>query len=238
MINQDEFRARYQDWKSCVDPIYPNGASSVSGLEQQFQAPGDIRKILANLKQAWEKGFLVQPSFFEETTLQKFFAGSHLEWVVPANFYIHHEKIIRVELESDLLPGATISVESICWRIDFKSGSGKPDSTVHLAGSVKIMGGPFSGMTLRTIRQALGKETRDEPATAIVEFGDVHPPSGKGRVIYTDPIREESEGRSSLGIHFNVPYQQSQQGLSTESSFVNDDVVDVVDMSDEIHRQL
>ena len=151
-----------------------------------------------------------------------------MKWQEPVNFYIHDDAIIQVQLESDLLPGLTVTIESRCWRIDFK-----PGLTAYLAGSLKISGGSTPGLTLRSIRKVLGAETRDEPDRAEVEFGVVHPASGKGRITYTDPIKEETEGGFPVGIHFYVPYQQSP-----DSDFVNDDVVDLVEVSERIHRSL
>ena len=219
---------RYEDWKSCIELLYPNGSRSVSDLQQAIQSPHDIRQLVENLKQAWTENFLIQPVFFEDTILQKFFSGSSLKWRAPVNYYIHQDAIIQVQLESDLLPGMTVTIESRCWRID-----DKPGLTAHLAGSLKISGGPIPGLTLRSIRKVLGAETRDEPDGAEVEFGVVHPASGKGRITYTDPIKEETDGGFPLGIRFYVPYQQSP-----DSDFVNDDVVDLVEVSEMIHRSL
>lgn len=233
VTNQDEGRALYLSWKTCVDLLYPNDARSISDLQQKIQSPHDIRQLLENLRQAWAENFLVQPSFFEDASLQKFFAGSSLKWQAPANLYIHHDRIIQAQLESDLLPGMTVTVESRCWQI-----GDKQDSTAHLVGSLRISGGPFPGVTLRVIREVLGAETRDEPDKAEVELGVVHSPSGKGRITYTDPIKEESEGGFPLGIHFYVPYQQSQRNSLLGSNFANEDGVDLVDISEKIHRRL
>lgn len=233
VINQGADRARYQSWKTCVDPLYPNGGLSVSSLQQKIRTPNDIRQLLENLRQAWEEDFLVQPSFLDDATLKKFFATSSLKWQAPENFYIHHDIIIQAQLESDLLPGLTVTIESRCWQVGDKS-----DSTAHLVGSVKISGGPIPGVTLRAVREVLGAETRDESSTAEVEFGIVHAPSGMGRITYTDPIKQESEGGFPLGIYFYVSYQQSQRNLSPDSNFANDEVVDLIDMREKIHRRL
>jgi hypothetical protein len=177
VTNSEEDQSRRQSWKTCVDMLYPAGSRSALDLQQQIQTPHDIRQLLENVRLAWEQNLLVQPPFFQDVTLQKFFAGSSITWKAPVDFYGHDEKIIQGQLVSSLLPGMTVSIESRCSRIDNGTGSTHLDSSAYLVGSVQISGGPFPGMSVRTIREVLGAETRVEPDTVTIEFGIVHPPT-------------------------------------------------------------
>lgn len=239
VTNPDDEASRHQRWDSCVQLVYPDGSRSVPDLLQQIQEPQNLQDLLKNLKQAWEQDLLLQPAFFDDAVLQKFFAGSAVTWRESAAFYTHHDKPVTAQLESKLLPGMTVSVESRCWRMDGASGSGQLDSSAHLLGSVLISGRSFPGeLTLRAIRDLLGPETHQQMDAATVEFGIVHGAEGKGWVDYTDSFKEEAESGFSLGFRFYVPFQPNRGNREALTKIVAEDTANGVELHEKTHRRL
>lgn len=239
VTNPDDEASRHQRWDSCVQLVYPDGSRAVADLLQQIQEPQNLQDLLKNLKQAWERDLLLQPAFFDDAVLQKFFAGSAVTWKESAAFYTHHDKPVTAQLESKLLPGMTVSVESRCWRMDGVSGSGQLDpSSAYLLGSVRISGGPFPEVTLQAIRDLLGPETHQQMDAATVEFGIVHGAEGKGWVDYTDSSKEGSQPGFLVGLRFYVPFQPNRGNREALTKIVAEDTVNAVELHEMTHRRL
>jgi hypothetical protein len=226
---------RFQKWKSCIDQFHRDGFHSVLELQSMFQEPHDVRELLRNLKLAWSQDLLLQPAFYDPGVLKRFFAGTAVTWKEPRNPLTEGVGYVVGEVDRTVIPGGAIRVETRCWQIDVKSKTGGIKSTAELHGFISLTGGPFSGMTLRVIRDVFGSETRNEIDYGGVEFGVVYGPTTKGRVTYVDQLKEQSEG-VALGTTFVFPYQPAQTDPKLSSKLIDDDVAQSVEMHEAAHR--
>jgi hypothetical protein len=224
----------FERWKSCVRLIRPDGGYSAAEIRAMFEPPQNIQQLLQNLKLAWQQDMLLQPSFYDPTILQKFFAGSAVTSTQPWNPLSQDVGFVVIELDSNVVQGMTIRVESRCWRTDYESAPGRVESTANILGALTISGGTFAGMTLRAVRDVFGPETENDLDSGGVENGVVYAPAAKGSVIYTDRAKEKAEGGLALGTTFVFPRKPWQRDLK----LVDDDIVQNIRMHAKRHRLL
>ncbi len=221
-------------WKSCVELFYPQGSASPFELQRPFQQPQNIQQLLQNLKLAWQQDLLLQPSFYDPAILQTLFAGSTVTLTQPWHPLSQDVGLVVFEIDSNVVQGMTVRLESRCWRTDYESAPGRKESTAYILGALTISGGPFAGMSLRAVRDVFGPEAENDLDSGGVENGVVYAPVVKGSVIYTDRAKEKAEGGVALGTTFVFPRRPSQRDLK----LVDDDIVQDIRMHAKRHRLL
>ena len=232
---------RFQEWKSCIGLLYPEGSRSVSDLQGLFQEPHDGRQLLQNLKLAWEGDLLLQPSFYDPVILQKFFSGSAVTWRQPWNPLSADVGYVVGQLNSQVIQGiqvvqgADVRVESRCWRTDSKSTSGKVESAVTVLGVVTISGGPFPDIPLKRIRDVFVTETESRIHPGGVEYENAHGSISKGSVLYTDGGQEKKEDGIGLGVKFNFTNESDPQPYMELSE---NDIPRAIEIREERHRSM
>ena len=221
---------RYEEWRSCIQLLSPDGLRSVSELQGLFKEPHDAPQLLKNLKLAWEQDLLLQLSFYEQAMLQKFFAGSTITWKHPWTPLLPDVGYVVGELDSQVMQGMSVRIESRCWRTANKSPSGKDSSTLTVIGTITITGGPLYEMNLKLIRDVLGSESQSEIDIGDLEHGAGYGSDIKGSVLYTDWAKAKAEGQW-IGMSFVFPRQWPY------SSFVDNDAPLRIEVRD-VHQRL
>lgn len=225
---------RYQEWKSCIDLLYPEGFRSVSDLQRLFQEPHDSRQLLRNLKLARDRDLLLEPYFYDPAVLRKFFAGTKVTWRQSQTPLLPDVGFVVGQLNSQVVEGMDVRVENRCWQRASKSSSGQARATVIVIGFITITGGPFHEMTLKRIRDVLGPETQTYFHSEGVEGQLARGSDTKGSVLYAgwDKVKHEGAG---VEITFDFTSEQDPQPYAP---ITEDDVPQRINMSEERHRTL
>ncbi len=69
-----------------------------------FEPPQNVPQFLHNLKIAAERGLLLQPAFYDEPTLGKFFNGSKVTLAEPDISLVRGTNTIEAGIASDIFP--------------------------------------------------------------------------------------------------------------------------------------
>jgi hypothetical protein len=222
-------------WESCVRLIHPDGGASVSDLQTMFEQPRNLRELLKNLKLAWERDLLVQPSFFDPAILRKFFNGAEVTAKTPGMPLTQDVGFVVRQLDSNVARGMSARVESRCWKTDYPDAAGHPASKAYIAAFLSIDGGPFPELTLQAVRDVFGQETENVIDQGVGNHGNLYTPIDKGSVVYRDPARARSEG-VVLGTTFFFDANPSRRGTGSFEKISDDDVVQRIAMQEAQHR--
>jgi hypothetical protein len=226
--------APFERWKSCAQLIHPDGGYSVADLQGMFEQPKDVQQLLQNLKLAWQRDLLPQSSFYDPAILRKFFHGATVTWKTPEIPLGQDVGFVVGQLDNSVAQGMTVRVESRCWRTDYLSPEGRPQSKAYLVGFLRIEGRPVSTLTLGVVRGVFGPETQNVIDPGVSNDGHVYTPTDKGSVVYRDPDRTHSEGVSLGTTFFFEP--DSPQRRGSFGKIAADDVVQRIEMQEAQHR--
>jgi hypothetical protein len=231
---------RLQQWKSCAELLHPDSNYSASDLQAKFSRPQDLPQMLQNLRLAEEGDWLLQPHFYDEETLLKFFDGSKVTWKEPppSDKISAVATVLPVEVDSRIFPQVPVTIESHCriWR--FKLNDGHTKSHADLAGRFLIYGETFPEMTLRMVRSVLGHETENILDQGLTTHGPEVEPTAKGIVVYADRTKWQQVGME-VGLTFafqKAPPPKAGERGSIE--IVDDDRVISIRMFQANHRSL
>ncbi len=228
--------APYERWTSCTGLIYPVRTYSVSDLEVMFEKPVTARQVLQNLKLAWDRDLLLQPSFFDPEILDRFFAGAAVTWVEPSHPLSQDVGFVVGQLDSSAVPGMIVKAESRCWRTNSKSGD-RARSQAIISGHLRLFGRPFPEMNLRVIRDVFGPEAENTIDQGISNHGLAYTPIYKGVVVYSDHERSSAE---SVAVETTFFFRLGPTLSDAQSigKIADDDVVEAVEMHETHHRLL
>jgi hypothetical protein len=192
-----------QEWKSCATGL--SDQELAKSLDAQVTRPQNITQFLQNLRLAWQNDWLLQPDFYDEKTLMKFFDSVSITWKQTQDKRSPAEEI-ALETSSQILPQMSIVLQIHCRSRTYPQPNGLKKTIRSIGGNFRIYGAPVPDLTLAVVRQVLGPETRNERAFAGMSEVDDSPPAIKGSVVYTDPAKEKLEGqRMGLTFEFTIP---------------------------------
>ena len=105
-----------------------------------FDRPLDIQHLLRNIKLAMDKDLLLQPGFFTDANLLKFFNGTRMKWSTPSP---HMEGMTwrRFEVTTDrrVFPKVTVELLRSCELIPaYTSASGAVPARITAVASVDL----------------------------------------------------------------------------------------------------
>jgi hypothetical protein len=77
-----------------------------------FDRPRDVSEFVRNLKVAWDRKLLVQPGFYDENNLKRFFNGAAVVWGKPSpgmsqSFTVRQA---TVTVDKSLFPGVIVDL--------------------------------------------------------------------------------------------------------------------------------
>jgi hypothetical protein len=231
--------APFERWKSCAQLVHPDGGYSASDLQARFERPENIQQMLQNLKSTGDQDWLLQPHFYDAETLLKLFNGSGVAWKErnPAPLSKNVE-VIAVDIDSNIFPKMTLSVEADCWIMTHKYPDGHMEKTVSVGGNMRIYGSPVPGIPLRVIRSVLGPETENTIDTGANYDGPNYTPIYKGRVVYANRVKRQLEGTAIGTTFFFALGTLPKPGEPLPRKIVDDDVVKTIVMNASSHRIL
>ena|SRR5581483_6152298 len=221
----------YQRWKSCVPLLYPGGSLTASEIEAEFQRPQSIQQLLENLKLAWRQDLLLEPSFYNAATLQKFFAGSAVTWREPEHWLTQNVGFVVGQLENNAFPGLTARAESRCWQTDYKPRGDAAQWTATVTGYLSLQGTPLQGLTLKEVRNVLGAETENVIDPGVSLHGFAYTPVTKGSVVYADRAKSKAVG-GAVAITFYFTRDPSHHTAQVPEKIDADDVVQSIEVQD------
>ena len=159
VVSPDAKKEGIEQWKSCERRVHPEGGYAASEIQAMFETPQNIQQFLQNLKVAADRGLLLQPAFYDEATLPKFFHGS----VRFSNSNIYMDDLssgIEVRIESDISPKLSIILSSVCRVQKYNADDDTPGEYVSSDGFLIIGIAPDSLPTLRDVRSVFGPENQ------------------------------------------------------------------------------
>ena len=84
---------------------------SASEIGALFERPATVAELLKNLKLAWDQKLLVQPAFFEDSNLLKFFSGKSVRRETPGSNTKNFRAIAATVIVDDtVFPGETVTI--------------------------------------------------------------------------------------------------------------------------------
>ena len=177
-----------EQWKSCAQLLHPEGSYPVSEIQAMFESPQNIPQLLHNLKIAADRGLLLQPAFYDEATLLKFFHGTK---VTLADQKVYMEQLssgIEARIESDISPKLSIILSRVCRVQKYNADDDTPGESVSSDGFLTIGIAPDSLTTLRDIRSVFGLENQLHMAGEDPDFPG-YLGSDKGSAMYENAHR-------------------------------------------------
>jgi hypothetical protein len=228
-VTESVVEVSHQKWKSCAEAMQQPGVAQGVKQGASIALPGNSDQMLTNLKTAWDNNLLLSPSFYEENSLRKFFAGSEVRWVSSLLPMRKDVAFVAADVASRVLPGSTVHVESRCWRTEQTGEHGIKKSMINEMGFIRISGSPIPAMTLRAVRSVFGPESENNIDSGIGPDDNVYTPVNKGSVAYVDRDRDRATGLA-LGVKF-VFKLDSTSGVSvTPQKIVDDDIVQGIEV--------
>lgn len=225
-------------WKSCGKLIHPEGTDSVAELQAMFERPENVQQLLRNLKLASDREWYLQPSFFDDATLRKFFNVSMVKWETPDTRFGAAYVVVELgaRIDSDVFPKMTVRIESSCTIYERPDRNESASQDVSFTGHINLDVGSTSDMTLRLVRREFGHEDTNNIDDGIDQHGRPYIPTMKGSVLYFNAPRIKLEG-PVIGTEF---YFRLDPRAKHEPSreILDNDVVTTIRMGDTQHRIL
>ena len=174
-----------EQWKSCAPLLHPEGVYTVSEIQAMFESPQNIAQLLLNLKIAAERGLLLQPSFYDEATLGKFFHGTTVTLAKPHAYQSKGTSAIEANVTSDIFPKLAIKVSSNCTESKYEANHGRSAAeNVHANGFLNIAVDSDAPITVADVRSALGREDGQDTGRGWDADGMIYTPFDEGRLGY------------------------------------------------------
>jgi hypothetical protein len=143
---------------SPVEPLSPIRAYSSAEIAVLFERPATRLELLRNLKRALHLNLLLQPAFFEDSTLIKFFGGKSVTWKRRVGARGDGFRDAVVIFGSTPFPGMVVSLRKGELRQRAYSGPKGEVVPAHTAksGEVTMSFDPRPDLTVESVRHEFG----------------------------------------------------------------------------------
>ena len=157
-----------------------------------FDRPKDIEHLLRNLKLAMVKDLLLQPGFYSDENLLKFFNGAQVTWSTPTPHMNNMTwKLFKVAIDRNVFPEMTVELLRSCKLTPaYASSSGPVPARISAAASVEIPVDAVPGFTVNVVRSVLGAESTTAIDNGQGTDGGHYTPESKGSLVYEDTAKE------------------------------------------------
>lgn len=166
---------------------------SVARVSALFERPQSVSQLLQNLKLAYEKDLFIQPAFYDDSNLEKFFAGNAVAWGKPRQLSSPATSARDIEITADtrVFPELTIRILRSCIP-QYKHVSPNRNVVYSIAENahLELQVEALPEFNVAAVREVLGAETvvQIDDGGVNDEFGG--PASAgrttKGRLVYED----------------------------------------------------
>jgi hypothetical protein len=206
---------------------------SVREIKGMFHRPKNVEQLLRNMKLAYDRNLLVQPTFFYEAVLKEFFNGAAISWSNSGQV---------VELDDHIFPGMTIRVHHTDIPMAGHNAAGPPHDHVPAHSEshnyLEVETGSTVVITVRQVKNAFGAEFQEKMDTGFETDGHSHIPTTKGVLEYSNLLRgpspEEFNNRGALFVVMKdlaaprcVPANQPR----SHCGFEDDDIIESMSLS-------
>jgi hypothetical protein len=206
---------------------------SVREIKGMFPRPKNVEKLLRNMKLAYDRNPLVQPTFFDDAVLKEFFNGTAISWSNSGQV---------VKLDERIFPGMTIRVHHT--NIPMAEHNAAEPLRNHVQAHseshnyLEVETGTIVVITVRHVKNVFGDEFKEQIDTGFDTDGHSHVPTTKGFLEYSDSLRgpgpEQFNNRGALFVVMKdlaaprcVPANQP----SNHCGFGDDDVIERMSLS-------
>jgi hypothetical protein len=192
-VPPDALEGGIEDWKSCAQLLHPEGSCGVSEIQAMFESPQNITQLLQNLKVAADRGLLLQPSFYDEATLGKFFNASKVTLTKPRAYLGKGTGAIEAHVSSDAFPKLNLKPASNCSTRKYRAPDGSISEGVSANGflSVAVSSDPL--ITLEDVRSVFGRENEEFTGRGWDADWHVYTPFDEGALTYQPKHRADLE---------------------------------------------
>jgi len=213
--------------------------TAIANIAAQIERPTNAAQLLQNLHLAYGKSWLLQPGFFDDATLLKFFAGVKVVWGRPQPITTSDTTMrgMDVSMDSDVFQNATIHFVRRCWQ-EVKHEPAKGNVLDHLvhSGRVVLRVDNVPGFTVGVVRSVFGQETRYFNDLGITDHGPTFVPMDKGSLIYEDTGLETNataalwRNRVSFTVKLVVTPTQLEDRLRQERKVSDTDSIQSIEI--------
>jgi hypothetical protein len=170
---------------AAIDPgdvLRPLTSAQVAGM---IRRPQTARELLTNLKLAWERKLLLQPRFFDDANLLKFFNGASVTWK-PATPNMKPDFVIRVATVQVAVPYAktVITVQFSHQVLNQEKVPHANSKAVHDTGGIAMSVESDADFTWGAVRSVFGAGASNQGVYAISEGAPANPPEGQALMRY------------------------------------------------------
>jgi len=172
----------------------PGQTYSAQEIDAMLDRPTDFKHLLRNLKLAMDKDLLLQPGFYTDANLLKFFNGTRVTWSTPSP-HMKNMTWRRFEVVADrrVLPGTTVDLLRSCdLRPAFTGASGLVPAHIATIAVVDIPVGDVPGFTVDVVRSVFGDNGSSFVDSGAGTDGGRYVPTSKGSLTYDDGVKERS----------------------------------------------
>ena len=188
--------------KLACGPLGPSDdKEAISGIGSLYERPATVEQLLKNLKIAFDNDLFLQPGFYDDGNLSKFFAATKVTWGEPKRLVAWDPttsaRRIWISADNGVIEHMTVYLGRSCNRDLKYEPQSKADVVDHAAES----GGGTLEMNeillpLDTVRAVFGEGWGYKEDKGLSDHGPSYEPTTKGSVIYTqDQSRKPPDSR-------------------------------------------
>ena len=209
----------------------PGQTYSAQEISAMFDRPVDVKQLLRNVKLAMDKDLLLQPGFYTDENLLKFFNGTRVTRSTR-NPQTKNNTWRNFEVTTDhqSFPGTTVELLRSCQlKPGFTSASGSVPDHIAAGAVVDIPMEDVPTFTVDVVRSVFGSK-----GSSSVDFGENtdgghHTPTSKGTLTYGDGAKERSAQsdveRSSVTFFIKLDSPAALAGGARSWEIVHDNQI-------------
>jgi hypothetical protein len=181
-------------------PLGPSAdPEAIARVGALYARPENVTEFLGNLQLAYDQELFIQPGFYDDANLEKFFAGSSVQWGPPRPLRAPPNTARDIVISSDApaFPRLTVSIERACLP-KYRSASPQHPKIYALAynARLELRVAAVPGFTVGATREVFG--TRNWGGLVLDQLNDEFggpdrpaPHTYKGTLDYEDEQREQ-----------------------------------------------
>jgi hypothetical protein len=204
---------------------------SAAEIGNMFDRPTNALQLLGNLKLALDRDLLLQPEFFADANLMKFFNGTKVKWRQP-DLSDPTEKLRRrgrVTVDGNAFPNMTVQLIASAWLdLEYNASTGSNmRGRKRSSGVVILQAQEITGVTARAVTSVFGPNPQKSFDSGVDTDAHVHAPTSKGWFIYENR-RDDDPGRSFdklARFTFKLDSPSDQTLPMPRMTFKSDDIV-------------
>jgi hypothetical protein len=188
--------------------------------------PVTTAQLLENLWKAWDLGWLVQPSFYSNANLLKFFNAAEVKW--------DHKSRAG---DAPGVDNATVTVNAQAFpnmRVKMIRGvlrKAEDGKAAALSGVIIIDVASVPGLNVGLVRRIFGEESKDELDFGILTDGQAHDPTTAGSLVYDNRDSLKMSGVSFQEYRATFVVKKIKPGMPIQGSRLADDAqIETIDL--------